>query len=81
MQKGSMVTLEIVAHDQLKNGDIIGVVLQGKKEIIFRKCFFADDKKKKVNLFPMNPSYETGTFNIKDIKIIGKAKRIITNLE
>jgi hypothetical protein len=29
----------------------------------------------------MNSSYETGTFEIKGIKIIGKAKKIITNLE
>ena len=81
LQKGSTVTLEIVTLDKLKNGDIIGVILKGKKDIIFRKCFFVDDKKKKVNLFPMNASFETATFDMKNIKLIGKAKRIITNLE
>lgn len=79
--KGSIVNLEIITIDQLKNGDIIGIVIKSKKEIIFRKCFFADEKKKKVNLFPMNPTYETFMYEMKDIKLIGKAKRIITNLE
>jgi SOS-response transcriptional repressor LexA len=81
LQKGSTVNLEILSPNQLKNGDIIGVILKGKKEIIFRNCFFIDGKKKKVNLFPMNHSYETATYEMKDIKLIGKAKRIITNLE
>jgi SOS-response transcriptional repressor LexA len=81
ISKGNTVTLEIITLDKLKNGDIIGVILKGKKEIIFRKCFFVDEKKKKVNLFPMNSAFETFMYKMKDIKLIGKAKRIITNLE
>ena len=80
LPKGSTVTLEIVDIGQLKDGDIIGVNVDGKKDIIFRNCFF-DKARKSVSLFPMNHSYPTETLNIKDIKIIGKVKRIITNLE
>jgi SOS-response transcriptional repressor LexA len=40
-----------------------------------------DEKRKRDDLFPMNPTYEKVTFDINDIKIIGKAKRIIINLE
>lgn len=77
LQKGSEVTLE--AKDNYENGDILCFIKGKSKEMIFRKCFYANEKKTKLNFISINSNLSE-TLDIKDVKILGRVKRIIKNI-
>lgn len=73
LQKGSEVILEV--KENYDNGDIL--YLSKSKEYIFRKCFFTNNEKSKLNLITINSNI-SDIVDIKDIKIMGRVKRVIT---
>ena len=77
LQKGSTVTLETVTADRIKNGDIIAYNQKGKRDVIFRKCFFVDETKTKMNLIAINSLYDSETIGLDSLNILGKVKKVI----
>ncbi len=80
ISKGSMVNQLVLPLEEYQNGDILLVVISGSKKAICRKCFFLDEPRTKVALMAYDQEIDTENYNIKDIAILGKAKRIITEL-
>ncbi|MEG1779054.1 MAG: S24 family peptidase [Oscillospiraceae bacterium] len=78
LQQGSIVNLEI--KEEYSNGDILCFAKKKGKGVFFRKGFFANEKRTKLNLIAVNDNISV-TVDIKDIEIIGRVKTIITEIE
>jgi len=76
---GCMIFLEILELINYKNGDIILVKVKNSKAPIVRKCIFNNDKST-ITLFAYNNQVEPQTLIVGQVSIIGKVKRIITDL-
>jgi SOS-response transcriptional repressor LexA len=81
LQRGSMVTLEMLTIDQIKNGDIIAFTQKSKKDVFFRKCLFTDEDKNNLILFPLNNTFKTIIYELKNISILGIVKKIMTDID
>ena len=66
------------AHLAYEDGEILLVKTNVFTNAQPRKCFFFEDK---IMLCPINPEYETKTVNSKDVKILGKIKKVIKTLD
>lgn len=69
------VTIEI--KDRYINGDIIAVNVPKHKGIRIRQAVFLG---RSVELVPLNKEYEHKTYNKENINILGKVKKIITEI-
>lgn len=76
IKENDEVTIEI--KDRYINGDIIAVNVPDHKGVIIRQAVFLG---RGVELVPLNKEYEHKTYNDKkDIIILGKVKKIITEI-
>ncbi len=81
IQSGSKVILELKNSKELCDGDIIAFTIKkAENNIIYRKVVFIDDAHTKLVTFPMNTEYDTVTYSIDDIIILGKVKQVIADL-
>lgn len=62
-----------------KNGDIVAIKIKDKEEIIARTVVFESNNK--VLLIPLNKKFDNEIYNKNDITILGKIKRIITEIQ
>ena len=77
---GSKVNPQFLPINEYRNGDILLIVIKGSKKPVCRKCLF-DETRTKITLMAYDQKIETESYNVKDIAILGKVKRIITELE
>ena len=71
----SKITLKIEQNYQ--NGDVLAIKTKDFDKAIVRYVLFDN---KNVILTSLNKEYETLTYNLKDIEILGKVNQVITNI-
>ena len=79
LRKGSQVRIE--ARDEYKDGDMLCYQKWGDDARYIRQAQFLDTAHSKVKMIPINYVYNSETFEINDIVILGKVKQAITNFE
>ncbi len=72
--EGAKITLQI--EDKYKNGDVLAVKIKDE-DIIVRYAFI---NKEEITLAPLNSQYETITYNLKDVVILGKVIKTINDI-
>lgn len=80
IRSGSKVNPLALPLNDYKDGDILLVVVKGSKKPICRKCMFPDSSREKITLMAYDQKIQTETYIINEVKILGKVKRIITEL-
>ncbi|MCK9330104.1 MAG: S24 family peptidase [Candidatus Cloacimonetes bacterium] len=80
IRSGSKVNPLALPLNDYKDGDILLVVVKGSKKPICRKCMFPDSSREKITLMAYNQKIQTETYRIDEVKILGKVKRIITDI-
>lgn len=75
ISKNSRVTIRL--QEKYENSDILLVKVKGTNDIIARYAFFNENN---ISLIPLNKDFETITYNVNRVVIIGKIIKIITNL-
>lgn len=75
IKENDEVTIEI--KDRYINGDIIAVNVPDHKGVIIRQAVFLG---RSIELVPLNKEYEHKTYNKENIIILGKVKKIITEI-
>lgn len=75
IKENNEVTIEI--KDRYINGDIIAVNIPEQKGIIIRQAVFLG---RSIELVSLNKEYKSKTYNKEDITILGKVKKIITEI-
>ena len=71
----SKITLKIEQNYQ--NGDVLAIKTKDFDKAIVRYVLFDNEN---VILTSLNKEYETLTYNLKDIEILGKVNQVITNI-
>lgn len=80
IQKGSKVIFELKEIQDYSDGDILAYTEGESENAIMRKVAFLNNEHTRLAMFPLNNEYETKTYNIDEITIIGKVIQIITDL-
>lgn len=75
IMENSKIQLKI--QDKYKNGDILAIKIKGQDNYVIRYTLFNNDT---VTLMPINNKFETLDYNLKDIIILGKVTKVITNI-
>lgn len=79
--KGSKAVFEIKEIKDFADGDIIAFIEKDNENIlIFRKIIFLNKEHSIFAMFPVNSEYETKTYSIDDVTILGRVCQIITDL-
>lgn len=80
MPKGSKATLEYCDLDKYKDGDILAYIEKNTTALMYRKAAFLNEQHTQVAMFPMNSDFQTKTYNVEDITILGKVTQVITKI-
>lgn len=72
--EGAKITLQI--EDKYKNGDVLAIKIKNE-DIIVRYAFINNEE---ITLAPLNSQYETITYNLKDVVILGKVIKTINDI-
>jgi len=80
LPEGSKVIIKPTPPPQLENGDIVYYTKKNAKDYQFRKIFFLNNNKTKLELFPLNSKAKSEAVWLKELTILGKAKQVITDL-
>lgn len=75
IKENDEVTIEI--KDRYINGDMIAVTIQGQKGIMIRQAVFLG---RNIELVALNKEYKHKTYDKDDVIILGKVKKIITEI-
>ena len=75
IKENDEITIEI--KDRYINGDIIVATVKGQKGIIIRQASFLGTQ---IELAPFNKKYKHTTYNKEELTILGKVKKIITEI-
>lgn len=81
--KGDKVNLEITEISKLNNNDIVCFTeKKNPKKLIYRMCYFMDNKRTVVNMIPLSNigNAKAINYNMEKITILGKVTRIIRNI-
>lgn len=73
--EGSKIVLKI--QNNYEDGDILAIKLKNEEEIIVRFAFINEES---IKLMPLNKQYNTITYNLNDVSILGKVTKVITNI-
>lgn len=80
MPKASKATLEYCELDKYKDGDILAFIEKNTTALMYRKAAFLNEQHTQIAMFPMNSDFQTKTYNIEDITILGKVTQVITQI-
>lgn len=80
IRSGSKVNPLALPLNDYKDGDILLVVAKGSKKPTCRKCLFPDASREKITLMAYDQHIQTDTYSINEVKILGKVKRVITDI-
>ena len=78
--KGSKVIFEDKEIQDYVNGDILLFSQKGSKEPLLRKVAFLNDEHSVVAMFPLNDEFETVTYSLDDVTIMGRVNQVIYEL-
>lgn len=75
IKENDEITIEI--KDRYINGDTLAISIKEEKGIIIRQAVFLG---RTIELVPLNKDYKTKSYNQEDLIILGKVKKIITEI-
>lgn len=75
IKENDKVILE--SQSNYSNGDVLAITLVDKKEIVIRQVVYLG---KDVQLIPLNKEYKIEFYNKNNISILGKVKKVITEI-
>jgi len=74
IQEGAEITLK---YEDFKSGDILAVKIKGQEDFIVRYAIMNENE---IVLKPLNNKFETLTYKLDDITILGKVAKVITEI-
>lgn len=81
LPKGSKAVFEIKELKDYSDGDIlIFLEFQNDSVLLFRKVAFLNDEHTEFAMFPINTEFQTKTYKIEDVSIIGRVCQVINDL-
>lgn len=80
LPKNSKVSIEHFEITEIKDGDIVAIATKETQTIYYRKIAFLNDDHTSFMLYPINQTYPTEKTAITNTLIIGKVKKVTTDL-
>ncbi len=80
LPKNSKVSIEYVDITEINDGDIVAIADKQSQTTYYRKIAFLNDEHTNFMLYPLNPKYPTEKQTIKNTLILGKVKKVTSDL-